>query len=260
MIRTLVHLAGGLMLLLPALAALADEKATTDAASTCAIPAEMLPDEPVAPLALARLAGDEPVTVVALGGASTAGHAAGGGEHAWPARLAAALATRYPSASIVVHNRGVAQESAQDMAARIERDVLPEKPVLVIWETGTVDAARGLDVDDFREALQEGIDRLQAGGADVVLMDMQFSRFTEMLISLERYAAEMRDAASTRGIGIFPRRELMRHWAEAGLFDDGFQYPASQTALARWLYDCLGRTLAEFLTHDATVPAEAVKR
>ena len=73
-------------------------------------------------------------------------------------------------------NLAVARQTAKAAAERLDREVLPLKPTLVIWETGTMEAVRGTDVDEFRETVQAGIDELRAAGAEVVLMNMQFSR------------------------------------------------------------------------------------
>ena len=78
-----------------------------------------------------------------LGGASTVGLAAGGPGLAWPARLSSALAEKFPSARIKVVNLAVARQTAKAAAERLVRDVLPLKPTLVIWETGTMEAVRG---------------------------------------------------------------------------------------------------------------------
>jgi len=36
-----------------------------------------------------------------------------------------------------------------------------KKPTLVIWQTGTVDAMRSVDPDDFRGAVDDGVAALQ---------------------------------------------------------------------------------------------------
>ena len=223
----------------------------------CPMPVEMLPDTPAAPVTIGRLAAGKTVVIVALGGASTVGKAAGPGERAWPARLAAVLSLGFPSAGITVVNRSVAQSSAREMTERIASDILPLAPALVIWETGTVDAAGGADIDAFRDALQEGVDMLLDGGIEVVLMDMQYSRLTEIVLSLERYAAEMREVADANGIALFPRRDLMRHWAEEGLFEYTAAPPKTQIETARRLYECLGTALAEFLLHGMAATTSA---
>ena len=44
------------------------------------------------------------------------------------------------------------------MASRMDREVIAWKPTLVIWETGTTDAVRGTELDEFRQTIQAGID------------------------------------------------------------------------------------------------------
>ena len=56
------------------------------------------------------------------------------------------------------------RQTAEDMARDMSKMLADEKPDLVIWQTGTVDAMRGIDPDDFRIALDAGVDELQKAG------------------------------------------------------------------------------------------------
>ena len=156
---------------------------------------------------------------MAIGGASTLGHAAGSPDLAWPARLAVALTSRFPAARVTVDNRAVARQTTQEMAARLDREVIALKPMLVIWETGTTDAVRGTELDEFRQTIQAGIDRLRASGAEVVFMDMQFSRHTHAVINFDRYESVLREVTDANDVPLFRRHDIMHHWAESGLFD-----------------------------------------
>ena len=71
------------------------------------------------------------------------------------------------------------------MVQRFATDVMPEDPVLVIWETGIADAVRGIDVDDFAMALQTGVEEIKNRAIDILLVDMQFSRSTAAVIDFE---------------------------------------------------------------------------
>src|SRR6266851_3701079 len=66
------------------------------------------------------------------------------------------------------------RRTAAEMKAEEFERIVDEKPALVIWQTGTVDAMRGVDPDDFRATLDKGVEALQANGADVVFMNMQY--------------------------------------------------------------------------------------
>src|SRR5438128_7342074 len=151
-------------------------------ASTCDVPEELMQVDDKLPHLAERLRAGQPVRIVAVGGASTTGLAAGSSDLAYPHRLQEILARWYPSSSITVVNRGVPRQTAQQMLERFPTDVIPEDPVLVIWETGTTDAVRGVGVDDFAATLQTGIDELKAHGIDIMLVDMQFSHSTATVI------------------------------------------------------------------------------
>jgi len=185
---------------------------------------------------------------VTIGGASTLGQAAGSPDLAWPARLAVALTSRFPAARVTVLNRAVARQTTQEMAARLDRDVIALKPTLVIWETGTTDAVRGTEIDELRQTIQDGIDRLRASGAEVVLMDMQFSRHTHAIINFDRYENVLREVSDANDVPLFRRHDIMHYWAESGLFDLMTSDNAKLHLLASRLYDCIGRAMADFIT------------
>jgi hypothetical protein len=71
-------------------------------------------------------------------------------------------------------DQGSRGEIASQMLARFERDVLPYHPQLVIWQTGTNQALRSGDIEGYVDTIREGLSRLKATRADVVLMEPQF--------------------------------------------------------------------------------------
>jgi hypothetical protein len=136
------------------------------------------------------------------------------------------------------------------MVGRLDRDVLPLKPTLVIWETGTMEAVRGMDVDQFRETLRIGTDQLRAARVELVLMNMQFSRATEAMIHFDPYLTAIRELADANDVPLFRRHEIMRYWAESGLLDLRATDGEKRGRVAAKLYDCIGRTMAQFVTRD----------
>jgi lysophospholipase L1-like esterase len=214
----------------------------------CPVPERFYTYEPPLTKTSQAFASGRRVVIAALGGASTVGLAAGGLELAWPARLSAVLAEKFPSARIKVVNLAVARQTAKRAVERLERDVLSLKPTLVIWETGTMEAVRGIDVDEFRGTVQAGIDKLRAAGVDVVLMNTQFSRETEAMIYFEPYLIAMRELADVNDVALFRRYGIMRHWAESGALDLRTADDEKRRQLAARLYDCIGRAMAEFVT------------
>ena len=217
----------------------------------CSVPERFYTFEPQLTKTAKALAGGREVVIAALGGASTVGRAAGGLGLAWPARLASALTDRFASAHIKVVNLAVARQTAKEAADRLARDVLPLKPTLVIWETGTMEAVHGADVDEFRETMRAGIDELRAAGVEVVLMNMQFSRDTEAMIHFEPYLAAMGQVADANDVPLFRRHGIMRHWAESGSLDLRVRDSEKRRQLAAKLYDCIGHAMADFVTRGA---------
>ena len=226
----------------------------------CSVPERFYASEPVLNKTIKAFAAGREVVIAVLGGASTLGRAAGGRDLAWPARLASALAERFPSASTKVVNLAVAGQTAKEAVKRMDRDVVPLKPTLVIWETGTMEAVRGTDVDEFREAMKAGIDELRAAGAEVVLMNVQFSRETDAMIHFGPYLTAMRELAEANDVPVFRRRGIMRHWAESGALDLRAKEGEKRRQVAAKLYDCIGRAMSDFVTRGVPAAKPAASR
>jgi lysophospholipase L1-like esterase len=237
--------ARALLVLLGALAAAAPPATATAPDDNCAVPTEFIKDDPKLPVTGERLRDGKPLRIVAIGGSSTAGAAAGATDKGWPKRLEETLAKRFPKAAVTVVNKGVPRQTAHEMVDRFDRDVFPEQPVLVIWETGTTDAVRGIDVDEFSTTLQAGIDKLRQHNVETMLVDMQFSRATSSVINFERYLDALRRIADVNDIFVFKRYEVMRYWVEHGVFNFEDVPPAARAELAARVYQCLGYRLAD---------------
>jgi hypothetical protein len=211
----------------------------------CEVPAELMQVSAKLPHLSERIKAKQPVNIVAIGGASTKGAAAGNPDLAYPHRLQLALAELFPDVSFTVVNKGVPRQSTQQMLERFASDVMPEDPVLVVWETGIADAVRGIEVDDFAAALQNGLDEVKNRGIDILLVDMQFSRSTAAVIDFERYLTTVRRVGDLNGVYVFPRFEMMRYWSEQNMFNFDEVAPDERARLAAKVYDCIGRKLAK---------------
>ncbi|MBY0336453.1 MAG: SGNH/GDSL hydrolase family protein [Acetobacteraceae bacterium] len=182
--------------------------------------------------------------ILAIGSASVAG---GGGtpEASWPQRMQAALAARYPNRQIEVTVRGGRGVTVAEHLALLQA---PYPGVaLVVWQAGTVEAARGLDPDEMSEALIAGLDRIRRSGADAVIVDQQFSRFLRANANIEPYREKLRMAAIAAGAPLFRRYELMQHWTETGAVDVERTPRAERQAAVDRLNDCIGQGLAQLI-------------
>ena len=213
----------------------------------CEVPPELTRVEFTLPHLSARLHAGSPVKIVAVGGASTTGAAAGSPELAYPHRLQEILDRSYPNVPITVVNKGVPRQTAQQRLDRFASDVFAEDPTLVIWETGTTDAVRGVEIDDFAGTLQSGINELKTRSIDIMLVDMQFSRGTATVIDFERYLDTLHQVAEDNEIYVFPRFEMMRYWSEQNVFNFDGVAKDQRADLAASVYECIGRRLAEII-------------
>ena len=211
----------------------------------CAVPPELTEISVKLPHLTERLRARQPVNIVAIGGASTRGAAAGAPDLAYPHRLQVALAAFYPDLSITVVNRGVPRQTTQQMADRFPTDVIAEDPILVVWEAGISDAVRGIEIDDFAAALRAGIDEVKNRAIDILLVDMQFSRRTSALINFDQYLKALHRVGDLSEVYVFPRFEMMRYWSEQKLFNFDEVTDEERARLAAKVYECIGRKLAE---------------
>jgi acyl-CoA thioesterase-1 len=213
----------------------------------CAVPSELTQVSVKLPHLAERLHARQPVTIVAIGGASTKGAAAGAPDLAFPHRLQVALAAEYPEVPITVVNQGVARQSTQEMIDRFPTDVFGAHPTLVVWEVGISDAVRGIEIDNFAAALESGISAVRSRSIDIVLVDMQFSRRAATVIDFDRYLHTIHRVGDFDGVYVFPRFEMMRYWSEQHMFNFDEVADKERAQLAAKVYDCIGRELARAL-------------
>jgi len=195
------------------------------------------------PRTTAGLDGGGTVRIVAIGSSSTTGLWMASRAATYPEVMRRELARLRPSARIEVVNSGRIGETIGGSIARFERDVLAYGPDLVIWQLGTNDVAWGGRADGAKKGVVAGVHSLKASGADIILMDLQYTplvRASSQHSIMEMIIAEV---ARQERVGLFPRFELMRKSIDAGL---------SPRALVAWDglhnsaagYDYVGRALA----------------
>jgi hypothetical protein len=212
------------------------------------------PDAPLDRVAAAVAAGG-PVNVLAIGSATTVGDRPGTEQHtAFPDRMIEALHAALPNVPFGLTVRGGRGMTAEDMLPMLEEALAGQHYALVLWQTGTVEAVRGLPPDEMVAALQEGIGRAREAGADVVLVDPQFSRFLRANTDLDPYEDALQQVSVMPGAVLFRRFDVMRNWAEDGGIDLENAGRADRVAMMALLNTCLGETLARFVLTGAGVP------
>ncbi len=188
------------------------------------IPIKALPLDYQLPHFAARLKGTGPIRMVALGSSTTAGE---GDIPPYPHRLEVLLRGSLNSRWIDILNRGLGGEEAPKERDRIDTDVLPEQPCLVIWQIGTncvwQSAADHPPTHEATiEALEDGIEKLKKGGAiDIILMDLQYlpAVLTPATIdAADRMVEDIAGVAEKKTVNLFRRFDLMKRWHDIGKF------------------------------------------
>jgi len=191
------------------------------------------------------------VTVVGSGSSVLSGP--DGVRAAYPARLEDALKARLPGTDVKVTAHTQTKESTATMVSGLSKILDDDKPALVIWQAGTVDALNGVEPDEFRSSLDDGVEQIQGAGADAILMNMQYSPRTASMLDVSTYADIMRVVAEQRDALLFDRLAIMRYWNDAGTFD---LYTATKDYdMARRVHDCIGWALASQIINAAHLDA-----
>jgi hypothetical protein len=218
-----------------------------DAVPSCDVPAYLLTTESSLPKVADAVKAGHSLDILVVGSRSST--IATSEASAYPARLQAILKDKLPSTEVNLSVEIQVKKTAEEVASGLVKLVEGKKPTLVIWQTGTYDAMRSIDPDDFRGAVDEGVVALQNAGTDVVLMNLQYSPRTETMISAPPYLDNMRVVAQQHDVPLFDRFAIMRHWNEQGDFD---LFSASHGIdLAKRVHDCLGRALSKFVIDAA---------
>ena len=198
------------------------------------------------PHVASKLAAGQPVVIIAFGSSSTAGYGATSPEFNYPNLLAAQLHRQYPTADITVINRGQGGEDAAEMMKRLQTSVIDMHPDLVIWQVGTNAVLRNIDPAETARHVEEGIMRIQAAGADIVLIDPQYSpRVNEHAESAGKMMKVLNRVAELRRVGVFPRFEVMKDWHEKQAIPiENFVIPDG-LHMNDWGYACFAQLLGD---------------
>jgi lysophospholipase L1-like esterase len=198
------------------------------------------------PHVASKLVAGQPVVIIAFGSSSTAGYGATSPEFNYPNRLAAQLRRQYPTADISVINAGKGGEDAPEMMKRLQTSVIDMHPDLVIWQVGTNAVLRNLDPGETAKLVEEGITRIQAVGADVVLIDPQYSpRVNEHAESAGKMMTLLNKTAELRKVGIFPRFAVMKDWHERQAIPIENFVIADGLHMSDWGYACFAQLLGD---------------
>ncbi len=226
------------------------------------MPAELT--TPVAPLTRVAdaLSGPGKVDILAIGSGSTVGDTGGSTgpaftyrtpEASFPFRMLDVLRQLRPHAQFNLTVKGGRNMTADAMYSTLLQELASHHYDLVLWQTGTVEAVRGLRPQTLREVLEQGVDAAVKADADVVLIDPQFSRFLRANTDMNPYEMVLEQIAGMPDVGLFRRFDLTQAWVSSGQIDlerVGLDKRDKTIAL---LNTCLGHALARYVLAGAEV-------
>jgi hypothetical protein len=238
-----------LLLTLPAVAAGASDAQSCDIA-----PQFVTPQKPLGPMKAAIAAGG-PVAILAVGSGATTGTDSVQPDSAFPYRMLDTLRAAQPRVTFDLTVRGGRGLSAAEMLPLVKAQMQQTPTQLVLWQTGTVEAIRGMRPDRMSQALREGLDTIRAAGGSLVLLDPQFTRALRANTDVEPYETELQQVAAQPDAELFHRYDLTRGWALQGLIDPERATPDTREAELARLNTCLGQALARYVLNGAGIAA-----
>ena len=151
-------------------------------------------------------------------------------------------------------NRGVGGEEMADMLGRFEKAVLAEQPDLVLWQLGTNSVLRDRSLSGTEALIHQGVARIKAAGADVVLIDPQFAPKVIVKADAERMVELIGTTAKMDNVSVFHRFVLMRYWSKVRQIPfDTFVSPDG-LHMNDWSYACVAKVLGNAIAEAAQRP------
>jgi hypothetical protein len=221
----------------------------------CAVPESLTFVDTPLPLVAKRLQAHQPVHLVVFGTSSSM-PTSKGLPRSYAAGLQDALQERLPGIAVQIDNLSEKTHTAVQMAEKLAGSVAPMNPDLVLWQTGNVDAAQQIDINDFSAALEDGIGILRKAGIDVMLVAPQFRMRLSVMVDVAPYDRVMSQLGNAEDIAVFPRFDIMRHWADQGLFDSRSDDLAVQMQVAEAQNRCIAGLLADMIVRAAKLPPQ----
>ena len=189
------------------------------------------------------------LTIVAIGSSSTVGLWMLNPASTYPEVMKKELMRLNPDAQIKIVNSGRNGDTIPGNVARFERDVFAHNPELVVWQLGSNDLTWMETIDSLKKKIIDGVEALRTNGADVILMDQQY---TPVILASQysKMQAAIASVASQTRVAYFRRFELMHKTVESGV-GIGALSSFDGLHMSGDGYDCIGRALARAIVAAA---------
>lgn len=230
-------------------------RAETPAKPACAPSASYLRLSGALPHVAERIAKREPVTIVAMGSSSTAGVGATTADNNYPNQLYKRLTARFPGIEFIVINRGMSGAVDRQMLDRFEEDIQAVRPDLVLWQVGTNALLNSDGISKEGDVMRDGLRRLRAIGADVVLIDPQYAPKVLKDPDAEPMVELIRTIAREEGVPVFHRWAQMKEWKEVRHIPFETFLSPDLFHMNDWSYGCWAEALSGAISWASTQPS-----
>jgi lysophospholipase L1-like esterase len=185
------------------------------------------------------------VHITAFGSSSTEGIGATSKACSYPSQLQMMLSAGLPQGAVVL-NRGIGGEDVDDMMRRLP-GVIGEHPDLVIWQTGSNDALRAVDLAHFVTTTRDGIAQMRAAGIDVMLMEPQLSGRLRQTEHADAFRDAVRALGKEMDVPVIRRYDLMQQWLASGVLTYDQMMSGDSLHMTDGGYERLARAVADMI-------------
>jgi hypothetical protein len=140
------------------------------------------------------------------------------------------------------------------MLRRFDEAASDDKPDVVLWQLGTNAVLRDVPISAVDQLLTDGLMRMKALGADVVLIDPQFAPQVLGRRETEGMVDTIEAASTSRSVDLFPRFKLMREWHEQEAIPFETFLSMDLLHMNDWGYACFAKLLGAAMVEAATRP------
>ena len=149
-----------------------------------------------------------------------------------------------PGRTIHVESVGRRNSTVAEQASLINKQVLPRKPALVIWNLGRTDTRRGLPPANMARALDRGLEQLRR---QPIVMDPPYHPQFEAFYRTDDYRQYIRWTMNLHDQPYLQRYDMIDYWASTGRIDLDSGEPDRQAAAVTFTETCIAYQLSRMI-------------
>ena len=152
-----------------------------------------------------------------------------------------------PGRTVHVESVGRRNSTVAEQASLINKQVLPRKPALVIWNLGRTDTRRGLPPANMARALDRGLEQLRRQHIDTIVMDPPYHPQFEAFYRTDDYRQYIRWTMNLHDQPYLHRYDMIDYWASTGRIDLDSGEPDRQAAAVTFTETCIASQLSRMI-------------